>query len=56
MMIRAYSLITNKITRSFHMVLLGGINNSNRYIKNILIFRLHFPVTIFREYASKNES
>ena len=38
------------------MVLLGGINNSNRYIKNILIFRLHFPVTIFREYASKNES
>ena len=28
------------------MVLLGGINN-------ILIHRLHFPVTIFREYTGK---
>ena len=36
------------------MVLLGGINNnSNSSIKKILIFWLHFPVTIFREYASK---
>ena len=39
------------------MVLLGEINNSNQYIiKNILIFRLHFPVTIFRECTMKNES
>ena len=29
MLIRAYSLITNKKTRSFNMVLLGEINNSN---------------------------
>ena len=32
MLIRAYSLIRNKVTRSFNMVLLGGINNSSRYI------------------------
>ena len=31
------------------MALLGGINNLTRYI--IKIFRLHFPVTIFREYT-----
>ena len=49
MLIRAYSLIANKITRSFNMALLGGINNLTRYI--IKIFRLHFPVTIFREYT-----
>ena len=42
--------ITNKISRSFNIVLLGGINNSNRYIaKKILLFRLQFPVTISRE-------
>ena len=35
MLIRTYSLITNKITRSFKMVLLGEINNSNRYIIKI---------------------
>ena len=35
MWIGAYSLITNKITRSFNMVLLGEINNSNRYIIKI---------------------
>ena len=29
-LIRAYSLITNKITSSFNMVLIGGINNSNQ--------------------------
>ena len=34
-LIRGYSLITNKITRSFSMVLLGGINNSNWYIMKI---------------------
>ena len=28
-------LLTNKITRSFDMVLLGEINNSNRYIIKI---------------------
>ena len=28
MLIRAYSFITNKITKSFNMALLGGINNS----------------------------
>ena len=31
MWIGASSLITNKITRSFDMVLLGETNNSNRY-------------------------
>ena len=42
--------ITNKISRSFNIVLRGGINNSNRYIaKKILLFRLQFPVTISRE-------
>ena len=57
MLIRTYSSITNKITRSFNMVLLGGVNKANRdIIKNILIFWLQFPVTIFREHASKNES
>ena len=35
MLIRAYSLITNKIMRSFNMVLLGGINNFSRYIIKI---------------------
>ena len=30
-----FSFITNKITRSFKMVLLGEINNSNRYILKI---------------------
>ena len=35
MFIRIYSLIPNKITRSFNMVLLGGINISNRYIIKI---------------------
>ena len=35
MLIRAYSLITNKVKGSFHMVLLGGINDSNRYIIKI---------------------
>ena len=35
MLTRAYSLITNKITRSFNMVLLGEINNSNQYIIKI---------------------
>ena len=29
-LIQVLSIITNKITRSFNMVLLGGINNSNR--------------------------
>ena len=29
---KAYSFIANKITRNFNMVLLGGINNSNRHI------------------------
>ena len=57
MLIWAYSFITNKITKSFNMVLLGGVNNSQLiHYKNILIFWLHFPVTIFREYTSKNES
>ena len=40
MLIRAYNLITNKIRKSFNMVLLSGINNSSRYIKkytNILV-------------------
>ena len=35
MLIQAYSLITNKIIRSFNMGLLGGINNSNQYIIKI---------------------
>ena len=35
------------------MVFLGGINNYSRHFKNILIFRLHFPVTIFREYTGE---
>ena len=50
--------MTNKITRSFNIVLQAGINNSDQYFinKNILGFRLHFPVTIFREYTSKIES
>ena len=57
MLIRTYSSITNKNTRSFNMVLLGGLSKANRHIiKNILIFWLQFPVTIFREHASKNES
>ena len=34
-LIWAYSLITKKISRSFSMMLLGGIKNSNRYIKKI---------------------
>ena len=35
MLIRAYSLITNKITRSFNMVLPGGIDTSSRYVIKI---------------------
>ena len=41
MLIRAYSLITNKITRSFNIVLLGGINNTNRYIIKIYWYFCH---------------
>ena len=29
-LIQTYRLITNKVTRSFNMVLLGAINNTNR--------------------------
>ena len=30
-----FTLFSNKITRSFNMVLLGGINNPNQYIIKI---------------------
>ena len=50
-------IIYKQNNEKLNMVLLGGINNSNQFIiKNILIFWLHFPLTIFREYTSKNES
>ena len=35
MLIQAYSLVTNKIIRSFNMGLPDGINNSNQYIIKI---------------------
>ena len=50
MLIRAYSFITNKITRSFSMVLLGGINNSDRYIMKICWYFGY----IFQEPSSEN--
>ena len=43
------------VTRGFKIVLEGGINNSTPidiFKKNTLIFRLHFPVLIFKEYTS----
>ena len=48
LVLRQCNLVYNqkKNTRRFNMVLLGGINNSKQYI--IKIYRLHFPVTIFR--------
>ena len=38
------------------MVLKDRINNSNWHFIKTLIFRLHFPVIIFKEYTNKIES